>query len=238
MCLSAPASFGLGAALLPAGAYCVRAAVRKDRRYLPLALAPLLFGVQQGCEGLVWMARDRDDVKLARAAALGFLFFALSFWPFWLPLSAWCLEKRPGMRPGLAVVTLLGLAWSGVLYVPLLVHPERLGIEVVHHSIQYEYGSLPVFQVASAEVLRVAYLLLVVLPLIACPDRRVKWFGILLAAAAVVSQLVFVYAFASVWCFFAAVLAVYLCLVFWQLPPGQSEPARAAPHDSGSGSST
>jgi len=222
MCLSAPASFGLGAALLPAGAYCVRAAVRKNRRYLPLALVPILFGVQQVCEGLVWMTRDRDDAALASAAALGFLFFALSFWPFWFPLSAWCLEKRRRMRSGFAVVTFLGMAWSGLLYVPLLLRPERLGVEVVHHSIHYDYGNLAVFQFVSAEFLRVAYLLLVVLPLIVCSDWQVKRFGVLLAAAAVVSQLVFAYAFASVWCFFAALQAVYLCLAFRQLPPGRS----------------
>jgi hypothetical protein len=33
-----------------------------------------------------------------------------------------------------------------------------------------------------------------------------------------VSALVFHYAFVSVWCFFAAVLAIYLCWVFYRLP--------------------
>ena len=47
MCFSAEASFGASAALLPVGAYCVMRSARGDRRFLPLGLAPIAFGVQQ-----------------------------------------------------------------------------------------------------------------------------------------------------------------------------------------------
>ena len=59
------------------------------------------------------------------------------------------------------------------------------------------------------------------LPLIGCSDGRVRVFGILLGVAAVVSRLVFVYAFASVWCFFAAALTLHLCHALTQIakPP-------------------
>ena len=40
----------------------------------------------------------------------------------------------------------------------------------------------------------------------------------ILIASFVVSYWVFWYAFTSVWCFFAAVLAVLLCYVFYYLP--------------------
>ena len=39
-----------------------------------------------------------------------------------------------------------------------------------------------------------------------------------LAASAAVAALAFVYAFVSVWCFFAATLSAYLCVVFRSLP--------------------
>jgi len=38
MCFSTQASFAVGGALLPAAAYCITAAVRKNRWLLPLAL--------------------------------------------------------------------------------------------------------------------------------------------------------------------------------------------------------
>lgn len=53
MCHSAGASFGVGAVLIPAGLYCLSAAARKDRAYVPLAVTPLVFGVQQCIEGCV-----------------------------------------------------------------------------------------------------------------------------------------------------------------------------------------
>jgi hypothetical protein len=43
--------------------------------------------------------------------------------------------------------------------------------------------------------------------------------------SALFSAIVFHYAFVSVWCFFAAVLAGYLCWVFYQL----EHPAEPAP---------
>ncbi len=43
MCFSAGPSFATGAALLPAGVYCIRRAAVGTRRYLPLAAVPAVF---------------------------------------------------------------------------------------------------------------------------------------------------------------------------------------------------
>jgi hypothetical protein len=43
-------------------------------------------------------------------------------------------------------------------------------------------------------------------------------FGGLLLLTAVVSHFAFSYAFVSVWCFFAAVLALSLCVLFYRMP--------------------
>ena len=62
------------------------------------------------------------------------------------------------------------------------------------------------------EAVRGVYMLMGGLPLLLCSDHRARNFGILLGVAAVITRLVYAHAFASVWCFFAAVLAVYLCI--------------------------
>src|SRR5438132_14411320 len=98
MCFSPEASFAVGALLIPAGLYCIRSASRKDRRFLGFALLPLLFGVQQLCEGLVWVGLEHDNMPLAKGAALLFLFFALFFWPFWVPFSVSFIEPRVATR--------------------------------------------------------------------------------------------------------------------------------------------
>ena len=91
MCFSAEASFAVGAVLLPAGIYCAKTALRKGRRYLGLAAIPFFFAAQQFCEGVAWMGLRRDDPNLTQAGSLGFLFFALAFWPFWIPLCAFLI---------------------------------------------------------------------------------------------------------------------------------------------------
>jgi hypothetical protein len=218
MCFSAEASFGLGAALLPASAYCVRQAlVHAGRGYLPLALIPGLFGIQQLCEGFIWIGLGVDKAGLVQPFALAFLFFALGFWPFWIPLCATCVEGRPRSRLALGLLTLLSLGWLVGLYGPVLVEPDRyLSVQVVHHSIQYDYAQAPLPQMVPRVLLRGLYFGTVALPMILTSGQSpmLRWFGLLFAGSALVSHLIFSYAFASVWCFFAAALSFYLCVAF------------------------
>src|SRR6187431_977619 len=98
MCFSAEASFAVGAALLPAGFYCVRQAFHKRLSYLGLAAMPLFFGVQQISEGFVWLSLGHGDAAHARTASLVFLIFAFGVWPFWLPFQAALMERQLGRR--------------------------------------------------------------------------------------------------------------------------------------------
>jgi hypothetical protein len=48
----------------------------RDRSAIPVAGIPLLFGIQQFCEGMVWVGLGRVDADLTRNAAIVYLFFA------------------------------------------------------------------------------------------------------------------------------------------------------------------
>lgn len=58
MCFSATAGYTAATVLLPLGSLNMWRAWRDDRRYVAPATLPLLFGVQQLFEGLVWSAGD------------------------------------------------------------------------------------------------------------------------------------------------------------------------------------
>ncbi len=228
MCFSAEASFAASAALLPAGAFCVHRALRSDGRLLPLALTPAAFGVQQAAEGFVWLGLHHGDAALVERGAVVFLFFALAFWPFWVPFSLLLLEGRPAGKAVLAAAAALGLAWTWV-YFPLAAEPARwLSTAVVHHSIFYDYSDLPAFHVAPRTAWRVAYLAAICVPLLAArpggSDRLRILLGVLVAALFAFCYLVYWYAFTSVWCFFAALLALLLGVVFARLPERPSRP--------------
>lgn len=209
MCFSAEASFAVGGALIPVGGYCVAFAVRKRPSALGLALVPLGFAIQQISEGFVWLRMNAGEDP--RPAALVYLFFALAFWPFWFSFCAIFLEKSPRRRWLLAGLTLLATFWFWVLYFPLLGdQADMLKIEKVHHSIQYDIWSLPLYQWVSPMVMKGIYLLSLGLPFIISTDHGGWLPGLFLGGSILVTELVYHHAFVSVWCFFAAVLSVYV----------------------------
>ncbi|HEX3148107.1 MAG TPA: DUF6629 family protein [Gemmataceae bacterium] len=221
MCFSVEASLTVGAALVPAGIYCIRAGWKKDRRYIPLAVIPLLFAIQQFFEAGVWAGLDHGYPTLTRWASLGFLFFALGFWPFWLPFAAVPLAPPGPSRELFYMLVAVGLTFGSVGYCPVAMNtdlwPEAT---LVQHSIRYDFSNLPLTVRAGEGTWAFLYLAIVALPLLLLPDRRIKILGLLLIASAALAFLLFRYAFASVWCFFAAVLSLYLCLVLNRVPAG------------------
>lgn len=218
MCFSAEASFGLSAVLLPAGGYCVWNAFHKNRRMLSLAVIPIAFGLQQFSEGWVWLGLHLNDMHLVRSASYFFLYFALSFWPFWIPLSAFLANPDSRRKPLLAAFTLLGLVGGLMLFLPLLSSPEVLATQIRHHSIYYEFDRSAAFAWMPKLWWRVSYIVVVGVPMLIAPARGFMLLGIALIIAAVVSQTFYWYAFTSVWCFSAAILSLYLCYAFRQLP--------------------
>jgi hypothetical protein len=66
MCFSMEASFVAAAGLTPVGVYCVARAIRKNLRFLPLAITPIAFAVQQAQEGYVWYGLGRHDPLVHR----------------------------------------------------------------------------------------------------------------------------------------------------------------------------
>lgn len=219
MCFSAEASLAAGAVLLPVGCFATAVAWRKDRRYLPVAAAPLLFGVQQVCEAGVWRGLERGDPALVRLASLAFLFFAFAVWPFWVPVSVAAIEPRGPMRRALVAAAGVGLAVGFGGYAPTATHFDSWAdVRLVHHSIRYDFSDLPMSLWGASFAWQGLYLGVVIAPLLISRDRGVRWFGVGVAAAAVVSHVLFHYAFASVWCFFAALASAHLGLVLYRLP--------------------
>ena len=218
MCFSANASFAASAALIPSGGWCVKSALQRGkRRYLPLAVIPVFFGIQQFAEGMVWRGLDMGEAGrlLCRKASVLFLFFALSFWPFWMPFCAMMAERKPWRRIFMACMMVAGIAAGDIMFGPVANDSERwLKTQVVCRSISYDYGGAGLFPSATSGMLRTAYLLVGGLPLLLCTDAIVFRFGVLLVLSALGTHFFYTYAFASVWCFFAALMSAYLC---WSL---------------------
>jgi hypothetical protein len=217
MCFSAAASFSAGAILIPAGVYCLTASLRKRPSTAPLAVVPLVFGIQQISEGLVWHGLEHD-AAIVRPASLTFLFVALAFWPFWFPFISAVMDPRPPARRVFALLTIVSSAWFWVLFWPIVTGPDSLlKIIQVKHSIQYDFLSLEVYKHVPLTIMRVLYFSCVALPMAFGSGSLGRIPGVVFGASALVAAGVFHYAFVSVWCFIASWLSVYLCWFFWKM---------------------
>lgn len=215
MCFNATSSFIAAGVLIPTGIYTIATARHVDGRFIVLAAFPVLFGIQQTLEGVLWLQIAGGIAGapqgMALGSALGFLFFAYLVWPGLVPLAAWRIEDDPWRRRLLGVTAALGGFVGASLFVPVLLHPDWLQIEVLRGSIMY-HTRLIYYPYIPPDVGRLLYALLVILPLIASSDRMARTFGVLILASVLISAPIFGYAFVSIWCFFAAGLSVYLAV--------------------------
>jgi hypothetical protein len=210
MCVSATVSYSAAALLVGTGVYAVQQARQLQAPYWTWGLIPVFFGLQQAFEGRVWQMLDAGDADAAVPYALGFHFFSHWLWLWWLGLSSYLVEPGKIRKRIILGCTLFGVFAGTLVYAVMLSHPEWMTAAVREHSIVYKfsvpYRSSIHLPITPAEL----YALTTLVPLFASSHRLIWIFGGLLALSSVLASEIYGYAYVSVWCFFAAVLSLYL----------------------------
>lgn len=183
----------------------VLAGARRGRDRV-LASLPLVLGVHQLVEALVWWdTQGRVSAGLGRAAVDVWAVIAFVVLPTLLPVGVW-VAVRPvgGVRRRLSVCLGCGLVVSVVMLVRIVL----FGVTASAHGHVLEYG----LGVASGAgyVLVGGYLVAALGAPLVSGDRLLRWFGVLASAGAVGCAAAWRLAFASTWCGFAAVLSLWL----------------------------
>ncbi len=206
MCFSASASFIVGTGLIGLGAVCLKSV--SDRRAYAYAAMPLLFGIQQLIEGVVWLTFIYPAPQIQWAATQLYSFFAYVLWPVYVPASAWLIEPQGPRRRVLFALMGTGLFVGTWLLLVLLVFPVA-ALPIGHH-IEYQSG-LSLLTVAAT-----LYLLSTTASLMLSSHAAVKAFGVLALLSSMAAYFIYAQWFVSIFCFFSAVLSV---LVYFQLVP-------------------
>lgn len=212
MCFSATASFAAAAALIPAGIYCLKVSNQLDEPYWAFAMLPLMFGLQQLLEGGVWVALLEGDTATARVLALGFLLFSHFIWLGWIAYSSYLIESSPRLKRVFLSITLAGVLLGIFMYVPLLFNPEWLTASVVNHSIYYDLIFVSDAYM-SQKILTALYAGVILVPLVWSSDRYHNLLGVLILFSGVFTWAFFDWVFVSVWCYFAAVISLYIFII-------------------------
>lgn len=204
MCFSATASFAAGTGLVTLGALPLRRAGRRGE--LPYAAIPLLFGLQQLIEGLIWLSFDGSLAQLNSAMTFVYSLFSHVFWPIYVPFAALLLEPVRWRRKAMAGF----LAAGGAVGIYLLVNMLRFPIESRPAGGHIEYAS-PHFYVVPVMA---GYLAGTCISMLFSSHNLVRAFGAAALLSFALSYALYRQWFISVWCFFAAALSVIVLLYF------------------------
>ena len=183
---------------------------------------PLVFGLQQLTEGLVWMALNNPEYShLKITSVYTFLTFAQIIWPTWVPLSILLLEKEPVRKKILYAFTTIGFIVSAYLGYCLAVYP--VDAQVREHHIVYDL-KYPMGLINKGVAL---YLLSIIFTPFISSIKRMWVVGVVTLLSFLAAKLFFIHYVISVWCMFAAVISV----VVWYMMSHLNEHHRLHKND-------
>lgn len=224
MCFSAHASFIVAATLSTIGIVSLLKA--RTFAFRLFALSPLLLGIQQSLEGLVWLRINGGDVTSSwfKLGVYGFEFFAAAFWPLWIPLVLYLMEQRSKNKGILGLFSCIGFCMYIIALLALWKSPAVA--QVVDHHLRYPFliqplhSLLPLLNAWQMSMIHYTalgiYVMLVIGSCFASTVPGMYILGILFALGYFVAMFGYHLAFASTWCFFAAIasIAVYSIITY------------------------
>ncbi|MES0370812.1 MAG: DUF6629 family protein [Mariprofundaceae bacterium] len=207
MCFSATASFVVGGSLTALGAVTLKRA--KNRCEIPFAAIPLMFGIQQIIEGVLWLSVYGDAELLKTVMTYMFTMFSHVLWPVYVPFAIAMMERdiAPWRREVMWGFRFTGLVVA--IHLLVLITTQSLTAEVNGHII---YVS-PFFYEWPMMVLYVAATCIVAF---FSSHRLIRLFGLITLLFFLVAYWFYTEAFFSVWCFFAAIISLIIYLHFSQ----------------------
>ncbi len=209
MCFSAPASFIAGTALSAIGLIALRNT--RKRTEVPFAMIPLLFGIQQLIEGVIWLTFSYDAPILKETMTYVYSVFSHVLWPIYVPLAVGIMEAVSWRKKAIFAFGAAGLAVG--LYLLYYIVATPMVAEVVGSHIVYDSPHFYLIPVM------IVYLAATCVSCFFSSHGFVKLFGALMFLSFVAAYIIHVMALVSVWCFFAAIISllIYVHLRFRDL---------------------
>jgi hypothetical protein len=202
MCFSATASVVAGTARSGFGIATITKTER--RAELPFAMIPLLFGIQQLVEGVLWLTFSHDAPVLRQAMTYIFSLFSHVLWPIYIPFAFRALETTPWRRTAMLWFQAVGLAVG--LYLLYFSVSGSVVAEIIGQHIVYNSPHFYLVPVTALYVVATCFTEFV------SSHPFVRLFGVLALLSFIATYFVYTRALVSVWCFFAAILSLLIYL--------------------------
>ena len=201
MCFSASASFSAGVVLTVIGIITIKKT--HHRSQLLFASIPLIFGVQQIAEGILWLSLPNPDYPITQKfATYTFLLFAQIIWPIWTPISILLLEKKEtrtkiqGFFVGAGILVGLYLGYCLILF-----HVEA---KIEGHHIIY----LQAYPFNLKQFSIMLYALATIAPAFFSHIKGMWLLAITILLSYIVTEIFYDNYLLSVWCFFSSIISI------------------------------
>jgi uncharacterized membrane protein (DUF2068 family) len=178
---------------------------RAERHEILYAAIPLLFAVQQLIEGGLWLALPAQVFATQYLTTI-YLIFANIIWPAFVPVAILMLEPSK-LRRKLLLIPLAAGALTTAFFIAMMVQePVSAAIigSHIHYDFPYPHDKIAFAFYATATCLA---------PLLSS-HKAVRLLGATLIFSMVASYLIYAIWFASVWCYFAALISAAVFLYF------------------------
>lgn len=202
MCFSPEVDLVTGVVIVAIGADAVRHVDRRSQ--LPLALLPMVLGMHQLVESVVWWGLEgRISDGVWQVARWLYLSIAFGLVPVWVPLAVGALEGHL-MAQRTRWLTALGVVVAAMLMTGVIRGPIDSRIE--GHHIDYDVD------LWQGGLLVVFYVVATCGSLLLSEHARVRRFGMVNLAVVVALAALDQGAFISLWCAWAAVTSLAISL--------------------------
>ncbi len=216
MCFSPESSFISGAVVGGIG-IATLTKIRSWREVL-LGLLPLMFGIHQVLEGLIWLGLEgRVSPRVERGSVILYILFAHALLPAIIPWSIWLPEPDPKRRQLLAILVLLGTFVAGLALWELA--GAEIDVAIRHHGIEYDDPLTGPWWFATL------YIILTCVPPFLSSYPWMFAFATLDAIALIVIMLIKMLYLTSIWCALAALISVLVYLHFRRVRQLAAQPA-------------
>ena len=178
---------------------------RASRSELPFAAIPIFFAVQQLIEGALWLALPAQSWSV-HILKVGYLVFANILWPIYVPVAIWMIEPNQLHRNRLIVPLVAGALTTLFFIGALAMQPVSAAVigSHIHYNFPHPHDKMAFAFYATATCLA---------PLLSS-HKLVQLLGATLIVSMVAAYVIYAVWFASVWCYFAALISGLIWLYF------------------------